>query len=245
MLIVEGISKTYARKKSLFNDKDTEKYYALNNISFELNKGDCIGILGANGSGKSTLLKALFGSIYYEKGIISFKNKKVKKNEGLKNESSLFHNNDRSFFWRLTVKQNLEYFRNLQNKESNKVIFDNASSILDIEDLLNRQFMSLSSGQRKKVALFRGLARDPEILFFDEFTESLDLENQIKFESLIKEKIIKECSKTVLWVTHSLDEVRNLCNKVIILRNGEIDFENYEFDGSDEEMKELKNKLLL
>ena len=242
MLNVEGISKTYKSEGLFLFNKKYEAFNALSDISFKLNGGDCLGVLGSNGSGKTTLLKILFGSIFPTKGKISYNNEIVSPDTGLRMHSSLFHNNDRSFFWRLTVRDNLRYFRGLEKEKESK-IWLNENPLLNIDSLLDIKFMYLSAGQRKKVALYRGLLKNPDILFFDEFTESLDLENQINFEKLVKH-LTKNMNKTVVWVTHSLEEVKNLCNKVLILSNGKIKMIDNNFLNNVEKIDGIKKKLL-
>ena len=77
----------------------------IDGISFRLDKGDRLGVIGHNGSGKSTLIKLLFGSITPDSGYVSWGGSKISEEDGLKDISSLFNNNERSFFWRLTVKK--------------------------------------------------------------------------------------------------------------------------------------------
>lgn len=242
MLNVEGISKTYQTQSPFFFNKRNKTFNCLSDISFKLDRGDCLGILGANGSGKTTLLKILFGSIYPTTGEISYKNQLVLPDTGLKKYSSLFHNNDRSFFWRLTVRENLRYFNSLEEGEKSTIWLKDFP-LLNIDSLLDIKFMHLSAGQRKKVALYRGLIKNPNILFFDEFTESLDLKNQINFEHLIK-YLRNNMNKTVVWVTHSLEEIKNLCNKVIILSNGKIKLIDNSFFNDAQKMEGLKKILL-
>ncbi len=242
MLKVEGISKTYEAQSPFFFNKKNKTFNCLSDISFELERGDCLGILGANESGKTTLLKILFGSIFPSEGQISYNNQLVSPDAGLKSHSSLFHNNDRSFFWRLTVRENLRYFNSFEEEEKSKIWLKDFP-LLDIDSLLDIKFMYLSAGQRKKVALYRGLLKNPNILFFDEFTESLDLKNQMNFELLVKH-LRANMNKTVVWVTHSLEEIKNICNKVIILSEGKIELIDNNFFNDVEKVDALKNKLL-
>ena len=90
---------------------------------------------------------------------------------------------------------------------------------------------------------FTGGFKKSRYSFFDEFTESLDLENQINFEKLVKH-LTKNMNKTVVWVTHSLEEVKNLCNKVLILSNGKIKMIDNNFQNNVEKIDGIKKKLL-
>ncbi len=244
MLIVEDLSKSFNKKLNLFPNKNSNKSIVLKDISFKVNDGDRLAILGHNGSGKTTLLKILFGSITPDCGKISWKGQSFLPSNGLKGVSSLFNNNDRSFFWRLSVNENLKYFNSLNLEFEADHSSTNFIDDLSIKELTDIPFMNLSSGQKKKVSLFRGLLKNPKILFFDEFTDSLDLRNQIQIKNLVKNKLAKELNKTIIWVTHSLDEVREICNKVLILENGSIKFFNDNFKGGEKELAQIENMLL-
>ena len=82
------------------------------------------------------------------------------------------------------------------------------------------------------------------LIFFDEFTESLDLKNKITVESIVKNILSKKLHKTIVWVSHSIDEIKNLCNKVIILENGMIKHFNQNFSGDENQMEMLRSELM-
>mgnify|MGYP001452173488 CR=1 FL=1 len=240
MLKVDKISKSYYYNNFPFFNNSNKKIVAIKDISFEIEEGDILGVIGQNGSGKSTLLKTIFGTITQDMGQITLKGDAKK----IKNHSALLNNNDRSFFWRLTVEENLNYFCALQSHHIKHNKLNEVYGSFSIDELMNKTFMSLSSGQKKRVALYRGLLRDPELIFFDEFTESLDLKNQILVEKIVKDLLSKQLKKTIVWVTHSLDEIKNLCNKVLILENGEIKHFHNDFKGEEHQMDAIKSVLM-
>lgn len=191
----------------------------LRNINCKILHTDSIGIIGKNGSGKSTLLKLIFGAILPDKGTIAIEGKPITEEDTI-NRFAFLGNNDRSFFWRLTVNENLEYFRGVYNQQETtitKLIFNN----LSIDKLSNRPFGNLSSGEKKKVMLYRSLLKNPDIMLFDEFTQSLDLPSKKEIESIVT-TLKNEFNKTIIWVSHDLDEIMRICNKVLYIKNGEI-----------------------
>lgn len=223
MLIVEDINKSFSKNITFFN-KESNMRKIIDGISFRLDKGDRLGVIGHNGSGKSTLIKLLFGSITPDSGYVSWGGSKISEEDGLKDISSLFNNNDRSFFWRLPVKENLQYFSSIT---TNKIINNSDLESLDffnLDKILNTPFMFLSSGQKKIVALYRGMLKNPEILFFDEFTDSLDINNQIRFKNYVKNTLSIKKKKTIIWVSHSINEILDICNKILVLEDGKVKY---------------------
>lgn len=219
-LYIDNISKSFNRTNSLNWRTPSKKI--LKNISIEANNGDVIGVIGSNGSGKSTLLKVIMGLISTDSGSIYINNKAQDYSQKINKYAHCFNNNDRSFFWRLTVKENIDFFKNLDisytsTKRSNEIFH-----LLDIGDIYNSRFDTLSSGERKRVSLYRGLIKDPNIMLFDEFTDSLDISVKAKIIKRVKNLSTYKENKIIFWVTHSFDELRELCNRVILLDKGSL-----------------------
>lgn len=214
MILVNNISKSY---KSLFG-KTSNEFNILNDISFKINKGDIIGIVGHNGSGKTTLLKILFNLINEDSGNILLSEGKDDYKEFIKKKASLINNNERSFFWRLSVASNIDFFNSLLNNPSSKKNIQEKIDYLDINHLMEKKFGTLSSGEKTKVLLLRGLIKNPDLIFFDEIMNSLDVQSKNIVMHYIKK--INYDGVTIVWVTHSLDEIDALCNRFIIMKNG-------------------------
>ncbi len=193
----------------------------LNDVNFQTKERDIVGIIGKNGAGKSTLLKLLFGSLKADSGEIRLNGSSEQYDEVSK-KFSLINNNDRSFFWRLSLRQNLDYFQSITGKVNNEII-DLLLEDLSINKFLDKPFYALSSGEKKKALLYRGLLKDPKVLFFDEFTQSLDLPSKRQIIYFIK-KLNNDYKKTIFWVTHDLSEINDLCNKLLVAKNKEISF---------------------
>lgn len=216
IISLKNISKTY-KSKNFFNGK-VYKSIALKDISIDIQEGQILGILGKNGSGKSTLLKTIFNLIIPDQGQILIDGSKNRYLKEIREICSQFNNNDRSFFWRLSVKENLNFFLSLnKNNIDQKNIID-LMELFDVKKNLDVRFDRLSAGEKKKVNLIRGLAKDPKILLFDEFTDSLDISSRAMLVSTIKK--LKSENKIIIWVSHSIDELKELCDKIIILDKG-------------------------
>lgn len=216
IISLKNVSKTY-KSRNFFNGKTYESK-AIEDISIDIKEGEILGILGKNGSGKSTLLKIIFNLIIPDNGevLINGSNKKYAKE--IRDICSQFNNNDRSFFWRLSVKENLNFFLSLNKNSIDEKNIINLMDVFDVKKNLNVRFDRLSAGEKKKVSLIRGLAKDPKILLFDEFTDSLDISSRAMLVSTIKK--LKSQNKIIIWVSHSIDELKELCDKIIILDNG-------------------------
>lgn len=229
MIELNKVSKSFHNFNPIFFNYSSSTEI-LKDVSFNILEGDIVGLIGKNGSGKSTLLKLLFGSLEPDKGDIFFKKSDLLYQEEMKN-FSLINNNERSFFWRLTLKENLEYFQSIGDSYNEKII-EMLMEDLSVDKFLNKPFFALSSGEKKKALLYRGLLKDPKVIFFDEFTQSLDLPSKKQIVNFVK-SLQLEFNKTILWVTHDMDEAFNLCNKLLLIEKKnvhEIDVKNISKD---------------
>lgn len=216
MISVNNISKKY---KSFIKKKNSASII-LEDVFFEINQNDVIGLVGHNGSGKTTLLKILFNLIKEDSGEILLNDGAIEYQKFIKEKASLINKNERSFFWRLSVKENINFFNSLLKYPSTEKNIQEKIDFLEVNALMNKKFGSLSSGEKTKVLILRGLLKNPKLVFFDEIMGSLDIESKKMIIHYIK-KINLE-GATIIWVTHSLDEIDALCNRFIIMKNGRI-----------------------
>ena len=159
-------------------------------FSFNFEKNNIYFLSGHNGSGKSTLLKIIKGIYHSDSGDIYFKN-----NLNQKNDVVYIDGNSRTFFHRLTVRQNLDYFSSLQIKNKKMNSIDKLLNFFEISHLQNRLFSSLSQGQMQLISIVRGLSSNPKVILLDEVFSSLDKKNKkiiFKYLSnlLIKKEVI-------------------------------------------------------
>lgn len=184
-----------------------------------------MGIIGPNGAGKTTLLKILATLITPDQGTLSIagihnttKTLAIKKNIGFVNT------NDRSFYWRLTGIENLEFFGHLYNL-TGKRLKDRIQQVIELTDLAARSrnpFATFSSGERQRLAIARAMLSEPTILLMDEATTNLDPIVSANLLDFTKETLSKQLNKTIIWCTHNLKEAEKICDRVTILNKGSV-----------------------
>ena len=213
ILKVSNLSKSYKFSSGFFYKKNFKKVI-FKDITFDALDGDCIALLGVNGCGKTTLLKLLSGVLTLDEGSIK-NNFDVPLNFA---QVSMVNSNDRSFFWRLSVEENLKFFCSLSNKDSLKRI-EETLSLLDISEKINFPYMNLSYGERKKISIARALLNGSKILLLDEITNSLDIKAKKIVISTLKDLLKKDHLQLIIFATHSLDEVISLSNRLLFIKD--------------------------
>ena len=203
---------------------------ALNDISLRCKKGEILGILGPNGAGKTTLTKLMVNLILPDSGEIWIGRERLTANRhDMRRRIGYVNCDERGFFWRLTGRQNLHFFLSLAGYGTDRRAMWLAE-YFGLSKKLDVPFGKYSTGMRKKLAIIRGLMNDPDIILFDEATNALDPSNIIKLKQLLKTELV---DKTLLWTTHRLEEVEELCSRVLVINEG-----NLIFLGTIDELKE-------
>jgi len=195
---------------------------ALDHVSFSLPRGKIVGILGPNGAGKTTLLKIISTLILPDKGTVSVNGLMVgKDDENIKSLIGLATPEERSFYWRLTGLENLEFFAIMSglSKQRARQRIAELFSLFNIEHPRNR-FDSYSTGTKRKYALMRALLHEPELLLLDEPAKSLDFNTTLELKKLIQGLSLQ--GKTVLYATHNIYAAQNLCDLFLIVHKGKI-----------------------
>jgi len=210
------------RKLLRLDFKHTRPTRALEDISFSLKKGEILGVLGPNGAGKTTLLKIIATLVLPDKGIVIISRNKVgKDDEKIKFLIGLATSEERSFYWRLTGKQNLEFFASLYdlNKRQSESRIQHLLKLFNI-DYINKRFDSYSAGMKRNLSIVRALLHNPEILLLDEPTKSLDYNSACQLRNFIKKET--QQGRTIICATHNMEEAEDLCNLFLILHKGRI-----------------------
>ncbi|MGC8721583.1 MAG: ABC transporter ATP-binding protein [Caldisericaceae bacterium] len=192
--------------------------FEIAHISFSVESGEILVVLGQNGSGKSTLLNAIAGFLPLENGRIELLGKDV--TEALpeeKNIGYIFQN--LALFPHLTVKSNILYGTNFKKIKNSKERFESLVDFLKLENLLERKPSALSGGERQKVALARALVIDPAVLLLDEPTSQLSPVEKERVAIEIKETI-KSYKKSAVFVTHSIEESYIVSDRILVLEDG-------------------------
>jgi len=195
---------------------------AVDKINFHIEQNKTVGLLGPNGCGKTTSIGMMLGLIKPSEGEIIIDNKSLEKTDRV---SILSRMNFASPYVelpkRLTVKQNLEVYGRLYGVKNLKTKINEISKELDIKNFLEKKTGELSSGQKNRVTLAKSLINDPEILFLDEPTASLDPDIGDYVRSYIESYKSKN-KITILLASHNMAEVERLCDSIIMMKNGKI-----------------------
>tara|TARA_B100001250_G_scaffold212232_1_gene182065 strand:+ start:6735 stop:7469 length:735 start_codon:yes stop_codon:yes gene_type:complete len=206
-VIVENLTKNYIKKE------------AVKNISFEICENEILGLLGPNGCGKTTTIAMMLGLLKPTYGNVFINGKNIENNRIALLHKMNFISPYIELPKKLTVNENLIVYGKLYGVKKIKERIKYLTEKLRLEDFLDRKTGELSSGQKNRVSLAKALINDPNILFLDEPTASLDPETGDFVRSFI-EQITKEKSMSILLASHNMDEVKRLCGNVLMMKDG-------------------------
>ena len=195
---------------------------AVNNISFEIEKNNTLGLLGPNGCGKTTSIGMMLGLITPTKGEIFVNNIKLNSKNRIKLLSLMnFASPYIELPKKLTVRQNLEVYARLYGIREKVERIEELIEDLNLGNFINKNTGELSSGQKNRVSLAKSLINKPKLLFLDEPTASLDPDVG-DFVREYLEKYKKKNELTMLLASHNMKEVERLCSKIIMMKQGKI-----------------------
>lgn len=210
MLTIEGLSYEY------------DSGFRLNSISFTLEKGESVGIIGENGSGKTTLVKHLIGLLRPNGGKILLDGKDISAMsvaEIAKKVGFVFQNPENQIF-APTVEEEIEF--GPQNLKMDG-IEQRTEAVLQKSDLFkyrNSHPLTLSGGEKQRLAMASILVMEPEVLILDEPTSGLDLKNARRLIEIVK--TLQKEGKTLIVISHDMELVSQLCERVVLMKSGEI-----------------------
>lgn len=193
-----------------YNEKEV-----LHGISFSVEKGEIFALLGANGAGKTTTLECIEGLKKYDNGTILFPGFENKKNIhefiGIQLQSTALPDN-------ITVLEVYKLFCKGNKVEEDRILLHH----FGLDELLKKQYTSMSTGQKRRLHLALALVHNPDIVFLDEPTAGLDVEGQVSLhEEIIR---LKQQGKTVVLASHNMAEVEKLCDRIAIIKDGRIGY---------------------
>lgn len=194
--------------------KSFKNNLVLKDVSFTVDTGEVVGLVGLNGSGKSTIIRIISGLIIQDNGTIE----NDFKNIGVLLEGS------RNIYHFLTVRENIKYFSILNNIEDAYVenFMNKYITLFGLEDKLDEEVGNLSRGMIQKVSIMILLAQNPDIIIMDEPTLGLDIISTIQIREIIQD-IVKEKNKTVLIVSHDTKLLDSVADRILFLKDGEIE----------------------
>jgi ABC-type multidrug transport system ATPase subunit len=198
---------------------------ALLGVSFRVEPGEVTALIGANGSGKSTLLRILATLLVPTRGSARVSGYDVERQASQVRAQLGFHSaTDGGFYDRLTVRENLQFFAAMNNRFDT----DAARRLAELTDLMgmgefiDSQMRTLSTGQVHRVALARAMIHGPSVLLLDEPTRSLDPLAAAEFRRFLKTEVVERQGTTILFASHTLAEVEQLADRVVLLDKGKM-----------------------
>ena len=220
----EGAFKEFQKKGKGFKLFKSEKLVAINDVSFDVKKGNVFGIIGPNGSGKSTIIRMLSTLLLPDRGKLSVfgmdVTKKIIDVQKLINRVSV----DASFFKKLSVSENLSFASRLYGISPKDGLEKATQMLLEFgleEEKITQPVEDLSRGQQQMVSIARSLISDPNLLLLDEPTTGLDPHSKMKVQDFVK-KVMKSSDTTVILTSHDMNEVEKLCNSIAFIKDGKI-----------------------
>jgi ABC-2 type transport system ATP-binding protein len=206
-VIVENVSKIYGEQK------------ALNQVSFEIKTGEVIGFIGPNGAGKSTMMKIICGSIPPSEGIVTVNgfdsqenSLEVKKSIGYLPELNPLYSD-------MYIREYLEFMAGIYHIKNKANRINELIELTGLQREIHKKIGALSKGYRQRVGLAQALIHDPSVLILDEPTSGLDPNQLVEIRNLISNA---GKSKTIMLSTHIMQEVEAICDRIIIINQGQI-----------------------
>ncbi|MDD5467601.1 MAG: ABC transporter ATP-binding protein/permease [Anaerolineales bacterium] len=197
---------------------------AVEDAHLAIQEGELFGLLGPNGAGKTTLIKMLATLIVPTRGEAWICDHPLADEAAVKASLGLVTSDERSFFWRLTGRQNLEFFARLYRLPGG-AIPERVQATLDqlqLSDLADTRFSAYSTGKRQLLSIARALLHQPRVLLLDEPTKGLDPSASRSLQTLIREELVGRQGVTVLLSTHNLAEAEAICDRVAVIHQGRI-----------------------
>ena len=224
--------------ENIIEVKNLTKFYkknkAIDDLSFDVHKGEILGFLGPNGSGKSTTINCILSLLNFSKGSIKIFGKEMKPNAyDLKRKIGVVFQ-DVAVFDELTVYDNIDYFCGLYitDKSKRKKYIEEAINLVGLKDFKKYYPKQLSGGLLRRLNIACGIAHKPEIIFLDEPTVAVDPQSRNSILDGIKK--LRDNGATIIYTTHYMEEVEILCDRVIIIDAGKIIAQ-----GTNDELKDL------
>ena len=208
--------------RKVFYDREKKDFAAVKDLSFECKGGEILGLLGMNGAGKTTSLRMLSTMIKPTSGSGSLGGFDLVEQAGEVRRRIGFLSGSTGLYKKLTARETLNYFGQLNNlsKDQLKESVSSLVELLGMSDFIDRKCEKLSTGQKQKVNICRTIIHNPDVLILDEATTGLDVVAAQAIISFIRH--IRDQGKAVVFSTHHMDEVEELCQRVVILHQGAV-----------------------
>lgn len=228
MIEVHGVTKTFG------------DFTAVKGLTFSAGQGEVVGMLGENGAGKTTTLRMISTVLKPTQGSITVGGMDaVRQAEEVRKKVGILFGGETGLYDRLTARENIRYFGKLYGLEQQVIEArtENLAKRFDMTRYLDKRVAGFSKGMKQKVAIARSLIHDPSVVLFDEPTSGLDITSANVIRQLLSE--FKQEGRTVIFSSHIMSEVERLCDRVVILHRGELQYNGtldalYEQSGSND-----------
>lgn len=203
--------------------KKFKAFTAVDDISFEVNPGEIVGLLGENGAGKTTTMRVIATMMTPSKGDVKVNGFSITKEpDKIRKSIGVLFGGDVGLYDRLTARENIAYFAELNglSKEKTEERIKYVAKACQITDFMDKKAKGFSRGMRQKVSIARSIVHDPKVMLFDEPTTGLDISAARSIHDFIRQ--CKKEGKAILLSSHSMYEIEKLCDRVIMMHKGKV-----------------------
>lgn len=242
MIEIKNLAKKFAvenpKKLSEQDKKDPRLkgrfFHSVTDVSFSCEKGQVLGLLGPNGAGKTTTLRMLSTALKPDAGSVFIGGENVLENPVIARKKIGFLSGSTGLYGRLTGRENIQFFAKLHGMQPADIDkrIEELADLLDMHSFLDRRSENFSTGMKQKTSIARAVVHQPELVILDEPTTGLDIMATQTVLDFIRG--LKAQGTPVIFSTHHLDELDELCERVVVIDKG-----NSQFDGGIEEFRGL------
>ena len=203
--------------------KKFKKSTVVDNVSFRVNPGEIVGLLGENGAGKTTTLRMISTMLKITSGEAIVNNFSADKEPiKVRNEIGILFGGDVGLYDRLTARENIKYFANLygMSDKDADIRINELAKKFNMEEYIDKRVSKFSRGMKQKVSIARSIVHSPSVMLFDEPSTGLDVTAARTIQDFILD--CKKENKTILFSSHSMREVEKLCDRVVIINKGKL-----------------------
>lgn len=203
--------------------KKFKKSTVVDDVSFKVNPGEIVGLLGENGAGKTTTLRMISTMLKITSGEAVVNNFSADKEPiKVRNEIGILFGGDVGLYDRLTARENIKYFANLygMSDKDADIRINELAKKFNMEEYIDKRVSKFSRGMKQKVSIARSIVHSPSVMLFDEPSTGLDVTAARTIQDFILD--CKKENKTILFSSHSMREVEKLCDRVVIINKGKL-----------------------
>ena len=219
MITIKNVTKNFAK---INKKEEKEEFTAVDNLSFDVNEGEILGILGPNGAGKTTLLRMIAGIMQPNKGTITIDDLNYEKNETDIKKMLAYLSGNTKIYGTISPYELLKMCAEIYDVPASEIDsrIKEISKILNMDSFLHNRIEKLSTGQTQRVNIARCMIHKPKYYILDEATSGLDIITSQIILNFIKDE--KSKGKTILYSTHYMEEAENICDMIIMINKGRI-----------------------